>query len=90
MANHKSAIKRYKQSLVAKARNRAAKTRVKNAVKAVRLAIAQNDQEAASQAFKKAMSVLDKAAAKRVLHKKNAARRISRLNVLVNGQTEKE
>ena len=39
MANHKSAIKRHKQSLKHAARNRAARTRVKNAVKAVRAAI---------------------------------------------------
>ena len=88
MANHKSAMKRHQQSLVARARNRANKTRVKNVVKAVREAISRNDREAAAEAFKAAMSVLDRAASKRVLHKRNAARRISRLNLLLNSSLE--
>ncbi len=36
MANHASAIKRHKQSVKRNARNRAARTRIKNVVKAVR------------------------------------------------------
>lgn len=79
MANHKSAIKRHRQSLVAQARNRAMKTRVKNVVKAVRVAVQENNKEAATAAFDKATSVLDKAASKGVIHWRNAARRISRL-----------
>ena len=64
MANHKSAIKRHKQSLKHAARNRAARTRVKNAVKAVRAAITGNDKEQASSALTVAASVLAKAAGK--------------------------
>ena len=60
MANHKSAIKRHKQSLKHAARNRAARTRVKNAVKAVRAAITGNDKEQASSALTVAASVLAK------------------------------
>lgn len=44
MANHKSALKRHKQSLQRASRNRAARTRVKNAVKQVRVALQGNDQ----------------------------------------------
>ena len=39
MANHKSAIKRHKQSVKRAARNRTVKTRIKNVVKSVRAAI---------------------------------------------------
>ena len=47
MANHTSAIKRHKQSIKRNARNRAARTRVKNVVKEVRAAIqAQNKEDA--------------------------------------------
>lgn len=83
MANHPSAIKRHKQSLKRAARNRAARTRIKNVVKAVRLAVHNQDQEAAAAALVTANSVLDKYAGKAV-HWKNAARKMSRLAQSVN------
>ncbi len=79
MATHKSAIKRYKQSLRNQARNRAVKTRLKNVIKDVRLAVQQQDKDAAAQALRTATSLLDKASTKGVIHWKNAARKISRL-----------
>lgn len=85
MANHKSALKRHRQSLKARARNRAMKTRMKNLVKAVRQAVEQKDKEAAQAALKDATSILDKASTKKVIHWRNAARRISRLHQAVNG-----
>lgn len=84
MANHKSAIKRHKQSVVRAARNRAARTRVKNVIKQVRTAIQSSDKTAAAQALAAATSVLDKAATKGALHWKKAARKISRLSRAVN------
>ncbi|EPR42323.1 30S ribosomal protein S20 [Desulfovibrio sp. X2] len=84
MANHKSALKRHKQSLIRNARNRAMKTRVKNAVKAVREALAAGDKEKAQAALVDATSVLDKAAGKKVLHWRAAGRKVSRLSVAVN------
>ncbi len=84
MANHKSALKRHRQSLVARARNRAMKTRVKTAIKAVRTAIEQKDAAAAQTALKEATAMLDSAASKKILHWKTAARKVSRLNLAVN------
>lgn len=84
MANHKSAIKRHKQSLKRAVRNRAARTRVKNAVKDVRAAIQGNDKAEAQTALVAASSVLAKAAGKGALHWKKAARKISRLARAVN------
>ena len=84
MANHKSAIKRHKQSLKHAARNRAARTRVKNVVKQVRAAIKADDQAAATQLLSTATSSLDKAATKGVIHWKKAARKISRLAKALN------
>lgn len=84
MANHKSALKRHRQSLKANERNRIMKTRVKNAVKAVRQAIEAGDNEAVSKALKTATSILDKAASKKVLHWRQAARKISRLSIAAN------
>lgn len=83
MANHKSAVKRHKQSLKRAARNRAARTRIKNVVKAVRTAVLNNDRESASAALIAANSVLDKYAGSAV-HWKNASRKMSRLARSVN------
>ena len=85
MANHKSAIKRHKQSLKRAARNRAMRSRVKNAVKEVRAAVLAKDSERAAQALTAAKSVIDKAATKGTVHWKNAARKVSRLSKSVNG-----
>ncbi|SHN63012.1 30S ribosomal protein S20 [Desulfovibrio litoralis] len=83
MANHKSAIKRHKQSLKKASKNRAVKTRVKNVVKDVRQAIQGMNKEEALVALNTARSVLDKAGSKKILHWKNVARKVSRLNKAV-------
>lgn len=85
MANHKSALKRAIQSEQRRQRNKAVQTRVKNVVKDVNLAMAENAEDA-GQRFKVAKSVIDKAAKKGVLHKRTAARKISRLAKKVNAQ----
>ncbi len=84
MANHKSALKRHKQSLQQAGRNHAVRTRVKNAIKQVCLAIQSNEKGQAGEALTKATSVLAKAAGKGAIHKKKAARKISRLTRAVN------
>ncbi len=84
MANHKSALKRHRQSLKARERNRMMKTRVKNAMKAVHTAIASQDAEAVTAALKNATCILDKAASKKVVHWRTAARKISRLSLAAN------
>lgn len=84
MANTKQALKRHRQSLKARARNRVIKSHVKNAVKAVRSAVQANDQDQAREALHRANSVLDKAAGKGVIHKNNAQRRVARLSKAVN------
>jgi ribosomal protein S20 len=57
---------------------------VKTAVKKATAAIASGDPEAARAAVRHAMSVLDRAAQKGVLHPNNAARRKSRLILKFN------
>ena len=84
MANHKSALKRHRQSLKRNLRNRMTKTRIKNTVKAVREAIEANDAAKAQETLQVASSMLDKAGRKNVLHPRTAARRISRLQRAVN------
>ncbi len=84
MANHKSALKRHRQSLKRRARNRISKTRIKNTIKVVRTAIEENDIAKAQEALVEATSILDRAARKNVIHASQAKRRISRLQTAIN------
>jgi small subunit ribosomal protein S20 len=79
LANTKSAEKRHRQSLKRRARNVNVRTTVKDAVKSAREAIASKDGAKTTDALKAASKTLNKAASKGVLHKRTAARRISRL-----------
>ncbi len=83
MANHKSAIKRARQNEIRRQRNRAVKTRVKGIVKDVQTAALGDDKEASGDRLKTAQSLIDKATKKGVLHRKTAARKISRLTKAV-------
>ncbi len=83
MANHKSAEKRARQNEIKRVRNKSVRTRVKNVVKAVRLS-AENKSEEITAELNGAKSSIDKAAKKGVIHRKTAARKISRLSKLVN------
>ncbi len=60
------------------------KSRIKKAIKKVRLLVQEKKKEEALAALREANSILDKAASKGVIHWRNAARRISRLSKLVN------
>ncbi len=84
MANHKSALKRARQNVVRRARNKTVKTRVKNVVKEVRLAAAESAGDATQEKLREAKSIIDKAATKGVIHKRTAARKISRLSRMAN------
>ena len=84
MANHKSALKRIRQTEKRTERNRYYRTRLKNIVKAVRSAIEEGNKEEAQAAFKVANQQLHKFVSKGVLKKETAARKVSRLNLAVN------
>jgi small subunit ribosomal protein S20 len=90
LASHKSAIKRAAQSEARRARNRARKTTVKNAVKSVRLALGNNSPEEAQAALRQAIPAIDKAAAKGTLHRRTASRKISRLSSQVQALVAKQ
>ena len=79
MANIKSAIKRNKQNEKRRLRNRVYVGTARTTVKKARLAIEANDLETARTATLTAISALDKAAEKGILHKNNASRRKGRL-----------
>jgi len=79
LASIKSAIKRHKQSLKRRARNRHVRSTVKTAVKNLRAAVAEGAPDQAAGLLKTAASVIARAGSKGVLHRKTASRKISRL-----------
>ncbi|MCL4562219.1 MAG: 30S ribosomal protein S20 [Chloroflexi bacterium] len=79
MANIKSQIKRNKQNQKRRINNRIFRGKARTMVQKARLAIDGGDMSAAREAALVAISTLDKAAEKGVIHKNNAARRKSRL-----------
>ncbi|MDD6691576.1 MAG: 30S ribosomal protein S20 [Lachnospiraceae bacterium] len=84
MANIKSAKKRILTSNKKAEANKAVKTGVKTAVKKVNAAVESGDKAAAQEALKAASSTINRAASKGVLHKNNAARKVSRLSEKVS------
>ncbi|NLI81799.1 MAG: 30S ribosomal protein S20 [Deltaproteobacteria bacterium] len=90
MANHKSAIKRAKQSEARRMRNRARKTRMKNAIKDVMEVLSGGPRETVEARLKKAISIIDKTASKKVIHSNTASRKISRLTLRVNSILAKQ
>ena len=84
MANHKSAIKRARQNEIRRLRNKSVKTRIKTIVKDVRSSAAETSGEDTSAKISAVQSAIDKASKKGVIHKRTAARKISRLTKLAN------
>jgi small subunit ribosomal protein S20 len=83
MANTKSALKRIRTSAKRHERNQAVKSATRTFVKKARTAITLDVTEA-QEDLVAAISALDRAAKKGVIHRNNAARRKSRLMKLYN------
>jgi small subunit ribosomal protein S20 len=77
VANIKSAEKRWRQSLKRRMRNRSARTAARTHIKTVNRALAAGETD--ESALREAVSALDKAAEKGIIHPNNASRRKSRL-----------
>ncbi|HLQ53511.1 MAG TPA: 30S ribosomal protein S20 [Streptosporangiaceae bacterium] len=77
MANIKSQIKRNKQNEKARIRNKAVKSSLKTSVRQFREAADAGDAEKVTQTMQAALTKLDKAASKGVIHKNQAANRKS-------------
>ncbi|MES2474171.1 MAG: 30S ribosomal protein S20 [Verrucomicrobiota bacterium] len=73
MANHKSSIKRARQTVVRTERNRAEKSRMKTLRKKALVAIASGDKTSAAAASAALASVVDKAAKRNLIHPNKAA-----------------
>ena len=79
MASHASALKAHRQSLKNREHNRQFRSRLRSALKHVRTAIDGNDLPAARAALRQTISLIDKLAAKGIIHKNAAGRYKSRL-----------
>ena len=80
LANSSSARKRARQAVKRRGRNASERSRTRTAIKNVLNLIASGDKEAAQQAYKSAIPVIDRAAGKGLMHANKAARHKSRLN----------
>jgi small subunit ribosomal protein S20 len=79
MANTKSAKKAARQAIRKTNVNKARRSRLKSSVRKVEEAIASGNKEAAAAALKEAEPVIVRSAQKRVVHRKSASRKMSRL-----------
>ncbi len=79
MANHKSSVKRARQTIKKTAVNKRKSSEAKTVVKQVRNLIVTKAQEEAKKLMPKAQSLLDRLAKKGIIKKNSAARKIARL-----------
>jgi small subunit ribosomal protein S20 len=79
MANTKSAKKAARQTLRRTEVNKTRRSRMRGYVRKVEEAIAAGDKEKARAALKEAEPILARTAQKGVVHRKTAARKVSRL-----------
>ena len=81
MANHKSSVKRIRQTLTRRLRNRYYAKTTRNAVRDLR---STTDKTAASELYKKVSAMLDKLAKQNVIHQNKAGNLKSKLALHVN------
>jgi len=84
MANHKSALKRIRQTEKRTERNRFYRTRLKNITREVLEAIDASNKDNAQGAMKVANKEIHAMVSKGFLKKATAARKVSRLQIKVN------
>ncbi|WP_058555725.1 30S ribosomal protein S20 [Thiohalocapsa sp. ML1] len=88
MANSPQARKRARQAEDHRQRNASQRSTLRTAIKKVIKAIRVGDKAAASEAYKAAVPVIDRAAGKGLVHANKAARHKSRLNAHIKALAE--
>ncbi|HIQ68462.1 MAG TPA: 30S ribosomal protein S20 [Candidatus Faecousia excrementigallinarum] len=84
MPNIKSAKKRVELSKVAYENNKAAKSALKTVIKKFEASLEGGNRAAAEAAYKTAVTAVDKAVGKGLLHKNTAARKKSSMTLRLN------
>ncbi|HVN98063.1 MAG TPA: 30S ribosomal protein S20 [Syntrophorhabdaceae bacterium] len=80
MRKNKSAIKKAKQSEEKRIRNAHVKSTMKTDIKKALSAVEASDKNNAPALLKNAVASINRAASQKVIHKNNAARKVSRLS----------
>ena len=83
MANSAQARKRARQTVKQRAHNISLRSTLRTAIKRVRQAVASGDKAAARNVFSQSMSVIDRIADKKIIHKNKAARHKRRLSAQI-------
>lgn len=83
MANIKSAEKRAEQTIKRRARNMAARSKFRTAVKSVLSAVEAGDKAVATEKLKAAGPIIDSMVNKGIIHRNKASRHKSQLNARV-------
>lgn len=83
MAHHKSAKKRIRQIARRTGVNRERVSRIRTYIKKFETAAASGDKEAAAAALRAAMPEIHRGVGQGVIHRNNAARKISRMSARV-------
>jgi small subunit ribosomal protein S20 len=84
LANIKSSQKKNRQRITHEARNRAQKSAMRTAIKALRAAIESKDSKKAQSLLLPAVRLLDRAGRRGVIKHHTASRQVGRLTVAVN------
>jgi small subunit ribosomal protein S20 len=79
VASHASALKAHRQSLKNRERNRQFRSRLRSALREIRIAVDGSDVAAAKKALKQTVSLIDKMTTKGIIHRNAAGRYKSRL-----------
>jgi len=85
VASHKSALKAHKQSVANREANRQSRTRLRTALKGIRKSLTDGDAEGVKSQLDSTVSLIDKMAAKGVIHDNAASRYKSRIAKRLNG-----
>ncbi len=84
MATHASTLKRARQSEKRRVRNKLVKSALKTQAKKVLQAVEEKNLEKAKGALASAVPEFQRASSKKILHKRTASRKISRLAKKIN------
>jgi small subunit ribosomal protein S20 len=79
VATHKSALKAHRQNIKNREQNRQMRSRLRGTLKAIRAGADAGDNTASADAVREAVSLVDRMAGKKIIHKNAAARYKSRL-----------
>ena len=79
MASHDSALKAHRQNVKHREHNRQLRTRLRSALRDIRAAIDSEDPGKVKDALRNTISLVDKMAAKKLIHRNTAGRYKSRL-----------